>query len=72
MFTKSPATTDTFPEFVSEKSNGFDLVKLTLAIALGFALLLKARALIDTLLEIVIGAVYRGDDWLGVEPSVVK
>ena len=72
LFTKLPATTDTFPEFVSEKSNGFDLVKVTLAMALGFALDLKARALIDTLLEMAKGAVYRVDDWLGVVPSVVK
>jgi len=72
LFTELPATTDTLPEFASEKSNGFDLVKLTVAMALGFALVLKARALIDTLLETAIGAVYRVDDWLGVVPSVVK
>jgi hypothetical protein len=46
-------------------------VKEALAMALGLEPFLKATAFTVALLVRVIGPLYKLDDWLGVEPSVV-
>jgi hypothetical protein len=52
-------------------AGGVTTVKAALAAALGLEPLLKAIALTVALLVRVIVPVYKIDDWVGVEPSVV-
>jgi hypothetical protein len=63
--------TETLPELLSVKSKPVVLENQALASELGFAVFLNALTLSNTSVEIVIGAEYLADDWVGDEPSTV-
>ena len=71
LVTEDPATTDLSPELAREKLKGWVTVNEALASALALDPLLNALAFTVALLVRVMVPVYRVDDCVGVEPSVV-
>jgi hypothetical protein len=71
LVTEEPATTDMPPELDTEKLKGWVTVNEALASALALDPLLNALAFTVALLVRVMFPVYRVEDWVGAEPSVV-
>ena len=68
---EEPATTDMFPELATEKLKGWVTAKEALASALALDPLLNALAFTVALFVRFMAPLYRVDNWVGVEPSVV-
>jgi hypothetical protein len=71
LVTDDPGLTDLSPEFETEKLKGWVTVNEALASALALDPLLNALAFTVALLVRLMAPVYRVEDWVGVEPSVV-
>jgi hypothetical protein len=71
LVTEEPATTDVFPALDTEKLKGWLTLNEALASALALDPLLSALAFTIALFVRVMAPLYRVDDWVGVEPSVV-
>ena len=71
MVTDEPATTDIFPALDTEKLKGWLTLNEALASVLALDPLLNALAFTIALFVRVMAPVYRVDDWVGVEPSMV-
>jgi hypothetical protein len=71
LVTEEPAKTDLSPELDREKPNGWVSVNEALVWALALDPLLKALAFTVALLVRVMVPLYKVEDWVGVEPSVV-
>jgi hypothetical protein len=71
LVTEEPATTDIFPALDTEKLKGWLTLNEALASVLALDPLLNALAFTIALFVRVMAPLYRVDDWVGVEPSVV-
>ena len=71
LVTEDPATTDLSPELAREKLKGWVTVKAALVSALAFDPILNALAFTVALFVRVMLPLYRVEDVVGLEPSVV-